>query len=154
MLLANSSLPDEAEKTLMALIPKVETDSSRRELAARVFFELGQMRRTSGRDQDAVVCFLKAVALQPNSQAYYEELGYACLREKRYEEARKFLEQRLRMAPAENGQVYLALAEVYENVGPAGTAHKYYRRALEAFPESWDVSRNRAHSGLERTQQQ
>ena len=125
----------------------------RRDLAARVFFKLGQLRRNSGNDQDAVACFLKAVALQPDSQAYYEELGYTCLREKRYEEARKFLEQRLRMAPAENGRVFLALAEVYENVGPSGTAHRYYRRALDAFPESWDVSRSQALRGLERTQE-
>lgn len=154
MFLANNSLTNEAEEVLVSLVPKVGSDKSNQDLAARVFFKLGQLRQNSGNEQEAMACLLKAVALQPNSQVYYEELGYTCLRQKRYEEARKFLEQRLRMAPAENGRVFLALAEVYENVGPSGTANKYYRRALDALPESWNVSRGQALRGLQRTQEQ
>jgi len=152
--LINNKYPDEAEKVLLALLPQVETKRSKRHLAAKVFFRLGQIRQSNGFGQDAVTCFLKATSLQPDKHAYYEELGYACLRQKRYNEARRFLEQRLRMGPAKDGRVFLALAEVFENVGPADTAHRYYRRALQSLPTSWNVSRNEALRGLERTTDQ
>ena len=152
--LLNSGLPEESEKVLLSVLAQVESDSSRKHLAASMFFMLGQMRKNNGLNQNAAACFLKAVALQPDKHAYYEELGYTHLRQKRYDAARRFLEQRLRMSPAEDGHVFLALAEVYENVGPIRTANQYYRRALRAFPPSWKVSRNEALRGLERTADQ
>ena len=149
--LSNNHLPDESEKVLLSLLPSVEGDPSKRPLGARVFFELGQIRQGRGADQDAMAYFLKAVSMEPSESAYYEELGYTCLRQRRYQEAKQFLEQRLRMGSTKDGNVYLALGEIYENVGTADTAHQYYRRALDAFPASWDVSRSKAVQGMKRT---
>jgi len=152
--LSNNHLPDESERVLMALLPALESNPSMQPLAARAFFGLGQIRQERGAEQDAMAYFLKAVSLEPGECAYYEELGYACLRQKRYAEAKRFMEQRLRMGASTDGNVFLALAEIYENVGPVDTANKYYRRALEAFPEGWAVSRNKALQGIQRTTDQ
>jgi len=142
---------EDAEKVLTAVLPQVTRDSAHHSLAADVYFRLGQIRQDQGLDQDAVALFLKAVSLQPDGPAYYEQLGYACLRQQRYEEARKYFEQRLRFGSSEDGNLYLALGEVFENTGVAHTAHQYYRRALDMFPPSWDVSRRKAMNGMRRT---
>jgi len=142
---------DQAEKVLLALLPQVTRDSTRYPLAADVYFRLGQIRQDQGLEEDAVALFLKAVSLQPDRPAYYEHLGYACLKQQRYEEARRYLERRLQFGSNEDGNLYLALGEVFENTGVAHTAHQYYRRALDLLPPSWDVSRRKAVSGMNRT---
>jgi len=148
--LFNNGMAAEAENVLVSLLPRVE-EGPDRHLAAKILFNLGLIRQSTGSEQEAVACFLKAVSLQPDKPAYYEELGYACLRQERYDEARRYLEQRLRMSPDRDGRVFLALAEVYEQTGPKSTAHHYYRRALDAFPPSWSDSRRQAQRGIERT---
>jgi len=148
--LFNNGMAAEAEHVLVSLLPRAE-DGPDRHLAAKILFNLGRIRQSNGAEQEAVACFLKAVSLQPDQPSYYEQLGYACLQQQRYEEARRYLERRLRMNSERDGRVFLALAEVYEKVGPKDTAHHYYRRALEALPESWDVSRRQAEGGIQRT---
>ena len=152
--LSTNHVPEESERVLLGLLPKLESDPSMRPLAARAFFGLGQIRQERGAEQDAMAYFLKAVSLEPGECAYYEELGYACLRQKRYDEAKRFMEQRLRMGTSTDGNVFLALAEIYENVGPIDRANKYYHKALEAFPASWNVSRTKAMQGIQRTTEQ
>ena len=152
--LSNNKLNGESEKVLVELLPSIESDGAKRPLAAKVFFELGQIRQSLGCEQDAMACFVRAVSLGPDEHAYWEELGYTCLRQKRYAEAKKFLEQRLRMDRAKDANVFMALGEVYENVGPMNTANQYYRKALDAFPASWDVSRSLAMQGIQRTSEQ
>ena len=152
--LMNSHMPAESEAVLAGLLPALESDADRRELAGEVFFHLGQLRQERGSEQEAMAYFLKAVALQPERQTYHEELGYAYLRQRRYDDARKSLERRLRMGPAGDGNVFLALGEIYENIGTAGTARQYYSKALDSFPPTWDVSRAKALQGLKRTEDQ
>ncbi|HUS58356.1 MAG TPA: O-antigen ligase family protein [Planctomycetota bacterium] len=149
--LINNGITDESENVLTDLLARVENDASHRDTAATIFFELGHIRRDRGFSQDAMACFVKAVLLQPDRFSYYEELGYECLRQKRYVDAKKYFEQRMRMNAEKDPNVLLALAEVYENTGPSATASHYYRRALELIPPAWNVSRSKAEQGLERT---
>lgn len=102
----------------------------------------GQQMLRARKLDEAVACFSRLVAMQPNSSKAHRDLGAALLRDDRLEEAvaefRKALELRPRFADA-----YGSLGDAYHLQGKLDQAISCYRNVLRLKPTA-----ARAHSNL------
>jgi len=100
-------------------------------------FGLGEILIRMGRDQEAIVEFLKAIKLKPNKMEYYSSLGAHLVSLERYQEAVKILEQGLKVNPGYY-PIYRDLGYTYFNSGDFARAERYLKLYLKHIPQAED----------------
>lgn len=98
-------------------------------------YYLGDLLMHIGREADAERYFKQAIALDPSFLPSYASLGRLSVRQRRYEEAKKYL-QKATTAPQHYLVHYLyAYVLSREGVGPDGRIHEYSRESAAAMRE-------------------
>ncbi|HHM06414.1 MAG TPA: tetratricopeptide repeat protein [Gammaproteobacteria bacterium] len=69
---------------------------------------------------------------QPNNAVLLLTLGRLCIRDKRWQDARRYLEESLRVRPLP--EAYRELGTLLEHLNEQGAAIEYYRQALTLLP--------------------
>ncbi len=103
------------------------------ESAATAWYRLGNVRSEQGRDEDALACFERSLALDPSSAKAWNNLGAACQRLGSLEQGRAAYRAALERDPG-LFEPYLNLGRLSEVVGDFASAAEYFRAGLSHHP--------------------
>jgi tetratricopeptide (TPR) repeat protein len=119
--------PESAEQDLLWALS--------RKPAGAVLHNLGLAAGMQARHREAVLCFQKAMALEPRVWNHATALGQALLNDERPEEAVMALRRALALRPNDYSGLLL-LGQALSEIGRAEEAEQALRKALEARPSS------------------
>lgn len=95
----------------------------------RAYNNLGTVLIESGRYEDAIILFNRAIELDPNYYDPYNNLGFAYLKSGNYALAKDAIEEALRLNPA-MPKAYYNLASIYNLMGEQEKAELFYKKAM------------------------
>jgi len=101
---------------------------------AYYFSDFAEICRRGGLLTEGEKAARRAVALQPNMAAAWNNLGIILQEALKLEESRACLEQALQLAPGD-AQTLNNLANAFKRLGMAGEAEKRWRAAIELKPD-------------------
>lgn len=109
-------------------IQKVHDDAS-------LYFEYGEIMENIHRKDSAMFFYEKSLALDDQMWQAYHQIAWLYFQERKFEEAKTFLEKCLAIQPQYRSSNYL-LGFIYEyRLADFGNAQKYYETALETVPQ-------------------
>jgi tetratricopeptide (TPR) repeat protein len=111
---------------------------------ATYFSDFGEMCRQAGLLAEGEQAARRAVALQPNLAAAWNNLGIILQEALKLDESRASLERALALAP-DDAQTLNNLANTYKRLGMAAEAEKHWRAALELRPDYAEAYSNLAN---------
>jgi protein O-GlcNAc transferase len=118
---------------------RVETASG----SAAAHRDLGFCFWKTGKPEDAIMHFTRAINLDPNNAAYYNDLGLVCFDLRLLAEAQGAFQEVLRLQP-KSIPAFTHLALLANLAGLTGLAIGFLRRALEVDPNCSEVRNNLA----------
>lgn len=108
--------------------------------SAMSFFRVGEFLKKDKKISEAVICFEKAVALQPDRYKFHHELGNVYREQKQFELAIEQAKQTIKLKP-DFVWAYHNMARSLERLNLIDEAIEFYQQALEINPEL-TVSKN------------
>jgi tetratricopeptide (TPR) repeat protein len=103
-----------------------------------------QLLETSGKDEEAVAEYRRALELKPDLQNVHFAIGSLYWKDRRLEEARVELEEELRLNP-NHPQALYELGDILTGAGKAREAEAHFRKAVKLEPKMAE-----AHFALEK----
>jgi tetratricopeptide (TPR) repeat protein len=99
-----------------------------------LLFNLGQVYALTGANDQALDCFSKTIAIDPNYSEYYNDRGSLLLKMDRLEEAEADYLRAIELSPPYL-EVFTNLGQCYRRMGNLQAAIRYYSRALDLEPK-------------------
>jgi tetratricopeptide (TPR) repeat protein len=99
------------------------------------------------RVEEALTLIQKAVALDPENEAYLDSLAWALFRLGRYDEAHDAMRRAL-ARPGANAVMYVHMGDILLRRGAVAEAVGYWRKALTAEDEQEELDRARVEAKI------
>ena len=129
---------------ILSVIGVIFWNMSTREesMSAEKYLQLGIEKGASGKHDDAIEAFKKALDVDPNYIAAYLSLGNAYGKTKRYKESIASYKEGIQLNPRhpEVPQMEMNIAWVAHNMNDNKTASQYAKKAIQSFTDRNDYA--------------
>lgn len=122
------------------LPPRIDAYPTPPDLGTIILVQYGKVLEKSGRLDDAIAVYTRAMQTGARQTDLFFALGMALLQQGRVEEALPQLEEAHRLTPQFDPILWLALAKVHLFLGHHAKAHALYREGFSQIPDDRDAA--------------
>jgi tetratricopeptide (TPR) repeat protein len=98
--------------------------------SAEAYYSMGHAYKKSGEHDKALLCYEKALNVDPSIAEAYHEMGLSCVMEKNYDKAIVYFQKSITINP-NSALAYYDMGNVYSELGNRQHAVIYYQKAAQ-----------------------